>query len=283
MKAQVLTQEGDHTWVVFGRDPEKPDYVIDTNEYIIISDGKAIVMDPGGTEIFPEVVTAITQHIPVEAIKFIFGSHQDPDILSSLSLWLSLCPDAKIYVPWTWTSFITHFGCNTSQMVPIPDEGGTIELSKHCTLQIIPAHYLHASGNVHLYDPKTKMYFSGDVGAALLPDDVTSLFVEDFDEHIKYMEGFHKRWMPSNQARDHWLARVRKLDIEMMCPQHGSIFRGEQVQRFFDWFESLDLGVATKEPIQENKKAVDSEVAEQTPKAENTDVAADEQKQEAAS
>lgn len=244
MKAYTLTEDSDTEWVVIGRDPDKPDYVIDTNEYIIVSDGRAMILDPGGTEIFPEVVTAITQHVPIDSIKVIFGSHQDPDILSSLSLWLNLCPDAKIYVPWVWTGFITHFGCDASQMIAVPDEGGEIELSSNCTLQIIPAHYLHSSGNIHLFDPENGIYFSGDVGAALLPNDMADIFVEDFDQHIQYMEAFHKRWMPSNQARDHWLNRVRQMDIKMLCPQHGSIFRDEQVTQFFDWFESLELGSA---------------------------------------
>lgn len=252
MKAHVLTGgDAANKWIVFGRDPDKPDYVIDTNEYMIISEGNALIMDPGGTEIFPEVIAAITQYVSVESVKVIFGSHQDPDILSSLSLWLSLCPEAKVYVPWTWTSFITHFGCNMSQMVAVPDEGDVIELSSKCRLRIIPAHYLHASGNIHLYDPQTKIYFSGDVGAALLPEENTNMFVEDFDEHVKYMEGFHRRWMPSNRARDHWLARVRKLDIDMLCPQHGAIFRGEQVTQFFDWFASLELGSVTAEVKEE--------------------------------
>ena len=254
MKAHILTEKKDPQWIVFGRDPNKADCVIDTNEYVIISEGNAIVMDPGGTEIFPEVVTAITQHTSIDSIKIIFGSHQDPDILSSLSLWLSLCPNVKVHVPWTWISFITHFGCDMSQMVAIPDEGSTIHLSDSCNLEVIPAHYLHSSGNNHLYDPQSKIYFSGDVGAGLLPPEQTNIFVQDFEEHTKYMTAFHVRWMPSNAARDAWLERVRKLDIKMLCPQHGAIFRNEQVGQFFDWFESLDLGSAIPKKEEEAEK-----------------------------
>lgn len=243
MKAELLYESGEHRWVVFGRDPAKPDYVIDTNEYLISAGGQTLLLDPGGTEIFPEVVTAISQHVAIESISAIFGSHQDPDILSSLSLWLGICPEAKIYVPWTWTGFVTHFGCDASQLVSVPDEGGQLPLGS-LRLEIIPAHYLHSSGNIHLYDRQAKLYFSGDVGAALLPPEQTTLFVEDFDAHIRYMEGFHRRWMPSNAARDDWLARVRRLDIELLCPQHGAIFKGRDVERFFDWFASLELGSA---------------------------------------
>jgi len=29
-----------------------------------------------------------------------------------------------------------------------------------------------------------------------------------------------------------------------MAPQHGSIFNGDDVKRFLDWFEDLEVGVA---------------------------------------
>ena len=69
------------------------------------------------------------------------------------------------------------------------------------------------------------------------------MFVEDFDEHIQYMRYFHQRWMPSNTAKNDWVSRVRELDIEMMAPQHGRIFKGDDVQRFLDWFEELEVGL----------------------------------------
>ncbi len=244
MLSQVIYEDNNVKWVVFGRDTSKPDYVIDTNEYLIIADGRGLLMDPGGTEIFPEVITAISDYLPVENIDVIFGSHQDPDILSSLALWLGVCPQAKVYVPWVWTGFITHFGCDKSQMVGVPDEGCSINIGKNHKVELVPAHYLHSSGNLHLYDAKAKILFSGDVGAALLPDDANQLFVEDFAKHTQYMEMFHRRWMPSNRARDAWVERVRKLDVNMMCPQHGGIFRGADVPKFLDWFSGLKLGAA---------------------------------------
>lgn len=244
MLSQIIYEDPQVKWIVFGRDPSKPDYVIDTNEYLIVSGGKGLLMDPGGTEIFPEVITAISDYLPVENIEVIFGSHQDPDILSSLALWLGVCPQAKVYVPWVWTGFITHFGCDKSQMIGVPDEGCAIELTGGHKVELIPAHYLHSSGNLHLYDPAAKILFSGDIGAALLPEDANSLFVENFDKHTHYMEMFHRRWMPSNRARDAWVERVRRLDIEMMCPQHGGIFRGDDVPKFLDWLSGLKLGSA---------------------------------------
>ncbi len=60
------------------------------------------------------------------------------------------------------------------------------------------------------------------------------------------MEGFHRRWMPSNEAKNAWVARVRKLEVEQLCPQHGSILQGADVKRFLDWLEALEVGSATR-------------------------------------
>jgi len=110
-------------------------------------------------------------------------------------------------------------------------------------LQAVPAHYLHSSGNFNLYDKIAKVLFSGDVGAALLPAGEDGLFVENFDRHIRHAEGFHRRWMGSNEAKRRWCERVSKMDIDMLCPQHGAIYRGADVQRFINWFDELQVGI----------------------------------------
>ncbi len=241
MKATNI-YEGRYRWVVFGRDPEKPDKVIDTNQYLVATPKRALLLDPGGIEIFSSMLAAVLHHVSVEQITDIFASHQDPDIISSLGLWDQVLPKARLHAPWLWEGFIRHFGLSRIEYVSIQDEGGVIDIGEE-TLQIIPAHYLHASGNYHIYDPRAKILMSGDVGAALEAPGAP-MFVDKFEEHIPKMKYFHQRWMPSNKAKQDWIDRVRKLDIEIMAPQHGRLFRGDDVQRFLDWFEALDVGIA---------------------------------------
>ncbi len=240
-----ISENGGITWYILGRDPNKSEHVIDTCEYVAICDGEAMLVDPGGTEIFPPVVGAVSEIIDLKSITTFFCSHQDPDIMSSLPLWMGLCPKAKIHVSWVWSHFIAHFGHEyVSQFVTIPDKGDVIRLGADKVFQLVPAHYCHSSGNFSLYDEANKLMFTGDIGAALLPEGATGFFVEDFSSHIKYMEAFHKRWMPSNRAKNAWVQRVRQLDVQYLCPQHGAIFEGENVGKFLDWFEKLEVGGA---------------------------------------
>ena len=157
-------------------------------------------------------------------------------------MWDQALPHAKLYAPWIWEGFIRHFGLNNIEYVAVPDEGMEIDLGLH-RFQLIPAHYLHSSGNFHVYDPDAKILMSGDVGAALEGPDA-GLFVEDFDEHVSKMKMFHQRWMPSNRAKNDWIKRVRNLQIDILAPQHGRMFKGDDVNRFLDWFENLEVGIA---------------------------------------
>lgn len=243
MRVEQLYKKSAHSWMVMGRDAERREEVIDTNHYLIQNNGRGLLLDPGGVENFSVVAAEFSKHFELANVEAIFASHQDPDVISSLPLWIQANPDLIVYMPQIWVSFITHFGVKIENIRPIPDEGGVITLGGH-DLEVVPAHYLHSSGNLSVYDPQSKIFFSGDIGAALLPDDSTDLFVRNFDEHTQYMEYFHRRWMPSNTAKMRWIAEVRKRDVEMLCPQHGAIFKGDDVDRFLTWFENLDLGIA---------------------------------------
>lgn len=244
MKSKVLFKDGQHRWVMFARDPDKPEKIIDTNQYMIVHRDNAILLDPGGIELFSSMLGCVVKEVPIEKITHLFASHQDPDIISSLGLWDKALSSAKLHSPWLWEGFIRHFGMERVEFSPIPDEGSSLNLSG-LDIQFIPAHYMHSSGNFSVYDPKAKILMSGDIGAALNEPDAP-LFVEDFEQHIPKMEYFHRRWMPSNKAKQQWIDRVRQLDIEMMCPQHGGIFRGDDIQRFLNWLELLDVGIAIK-------------------------------------
>jgi len=233
---------GAYQWIMYARDENKPDKIIDTNQYIVRTNNRCLLLDPGGVELFAPMLAAVLHHAPIEQITDIFASHQDPDVISSLGLWDQALPTAKLHAPAIWEGFLRHFGCESIEYVGIPDNGGVIQLET-VELQIIPAHYLHSSANFHIYDPKAKVLMSGDVGAAL-EEPGAPIFVDNFDEHIEKMRFFHQRWMPSNQAKRDWINRVRKLDVDMLAPQHGRVFKGDDVKRFLDWFEALQVGGA---------------------------------------
>ena len=74
--------------------------------------------------------------------------------------------------------------------------------------------------------------------------------VEDFDNHIQYMEPFHKRYIPCGRVLKLWADMVKELDINMIVPQHGAIFNTPELsRRFIEWIESISCGIDIMEDI----------------------------------
>lgn len=244
MKSVRLIEKGSYSWVMFGRDPDKPENIIDTNQFLLRAGKRALLLEPGGVEMFSATLAAVLHECEVNEITDMFVSHQDPDVNSSLGLWNQAVPGARLHAPALWEGFLAHYGADKLEYVGIPDHGGTIELGD-ARVELVPAHYMHASANFNVYDPEAKLFMSGDIGASLEPDGAP-LFVDDFDSHVEKMRFFHQRWLPSNSAKQDWVNRVRDLDIDIMAPQHGRMFRGDDVKRFLDWLEDLEVGIATQ-------------------------------------
>lgn len=216
--------------------------MVQANVHLIVDNGKGMILDPGGHKVFKHLIQEIGTIIGVDNLEWIFFSHQDPDIVASANAWL-MTTKATALSSKLWLRFIPHFGVDrlvADRIKGLDDEGAIIKLG-NTDIYILPAHWLHSPGNFQIYDPVSKILYSGDLGASLGQD---YKFVENFEEHIKYMEGFHKRYINSGRALKNWAKMVRQLDIEMIAPQHGAIFKGkDMVNKFINWVETLQTGV----------------------------------------
>ncbi len=215
---------------------------VQANQHVIAHGSAGMILDPGGHKVYSKVLAATMSVLGGSNLRYIFLSHQDPDIVAAVNGWL-LTTDADAYISKIWVRFVPHFGLDhlvEHRLKPIPDEGMVLDLNG-APLLVLPAHFLHGAGNFQVYDSTAKILYSGDLGASL---GMHYLYVEDFEAHLEYMEGFHQRYMASNKALRAWANMVRGLDIEVIAPQHGAIFKGkDMVERFLDWCEQLQCGV----------------------------------------
>lgn len=243
-QSRVLFQDGEHQFIWLGSGDPQLEKGISSNQYLIVDEGKGMLLDPGGFHVFDRVFDNATQYVAPDQIEWLFLSHQDPDICASLVSWLEVRPGVEVIMSRLWDRFVRHLALPVDpEMRALEDEGGMTAMPSGAVVTYVPAHFLHSPGNFHVYDHRSKCLFTSDLGAGLVPDDDTELFVTDFDAHVKTMEGFHRRYMASNAALRVWVDRVRELDVEMICPQHGKLFVGEDVGRFLDWIEGLEVGM----------------------------------------
>lgn len=227
---------------------------VQANQFCIRHGDRAALIDPGGDLTFTPLNIALSRLIKLDNLEYILASHQDPDIIASLPRWLIHTP-CKVVVSRLWSRFLPHLASSyeigrmgdqlQSRIQGIGDQGARLPFGSD-SLWVLPAHFLHSVGNFSFYDPVSRILFSGDVGASLGGEEGE---VSDFNEHVKSMEGFHRRYMASNRVCRLWVAMVRKLNPAMIVPQHGGYFTGEQAGRFLDWFAGLECGVDLLEEV----------------------------------
>ncbi|APR84907.1 CDP-abequose synthase [Minicystis rosea] len=236
----VLFDDGTHKNVLL--DDFSTGGAVQANQHLVIHNRTGMILDPGGHKVYSKVLGETTSVLAGGTLEHIFLSHQDPDIVAAVNGWL-MTTDATAWSSELWIRFIPHFGVDAlvaNRLHGIPDAGMTFDLGG-AKLYALPAHFLHSCGNFHLYDPTSKILYSGDLGASL---EMGYREVTDFDAHIPYMLGFHRRYMASNKVLSAWVRMVRQLDIEIIAPQHGALFRGrEMVSRFLDFCEGLECGI----------------------------------------
>ena len=236
----TLFEAGEHRNILledFGRG-----LAVQANQHLIIHANEGMLLDPGGHKVYPRASAEVLSLTRSGRLRYLFFSHQDPDIVAAANGWL-MTTDADAYISSLWVRFVPHFGIDElvgHRLKAIPDEGMVLELGG-AKLVILPAHFMHSEGNFQVYDPTSKILYTGDLGASLGQD---YREVTDFDVHVRYMEGFHRRYMVSGKILKAWAAMVRPLEIDIIAPQHGAFFRGrELVGRFVDWCASLECGI----------------------------------------
>ena len=243
MTARTLYEANGHRFILlegFGHGEMVP-----TNQVLIHDGDEGILLDPGGHKVHYDLMDTIAGLMPINQLKYLFFSHQDPDIVAAVNAWLMLS-DADAYISELWLRFVPHFGVDelmVSRLKGIPDAGMRLPLGNG-ELVFVPAHFLHSCGNFQVYDPQSKILFSGDMGANLVASDDLYRPYKKLKDAIPHMEAFHRRYMNSRKVCRYWANMVRELDVEWLVPQHGRPFKGRKVVReFLDWISDLDCGI----------------------------------------
>ncbi|MDQ9171591.1 MBL fold metallo-hydrolase [Oxalobacteraceae bacterium R-40] len=241
-----LYNDGKHICVMFSDlVEENGGETVQSNQFLIVQDGNGILLDPGGVLTYNELFLTMSKYFPPKQLKYVFASHADPDIIASLPRWLNNS-NTRLLISRIWSRFVPHFcpqGKTEGRIIPVPDEGTLLPFGD-TLFQILPAHFLHSEGNLQFYDPVSRILFSGDMGASLVPASLATAPITNFDQHVAFMRGFHTRYMVSNKVCRYWVNMVRNLDPLWIVPQHGAPLKGREViGNFLDWIEALACGV----------------------------------------
>jgi len=187
------------------------------NAYVVRGSEKTALLDtvdPAKTAVLLNNIVKIG----VDKLDYIIAHHGEQDHSGSLSMY----PDAKIVTnPRCKQMLIDLLDIDDEKFVTV-DDGQTLSLGDK-TLQFVYTPWVHWPETMSTYVPEDKVLFSCDFFGAHLA--TSSLFVDD--EAVVYEAAkryYAEIMMPFRKQINANLAKLDKLDIEVIAPSHGPAY-----------------------------------------------------------
>ena len=88
--SNVLYEAGGHVCLAFtDLVDEGQGEVVQSNQFLVVDNGHAALIDPGGNMTYSELYLTISRYFPPKQLDYVLASHADPDIVASVGRWLT--------------------------------------------------------------------------------------------------------------------------------------------------------------------------------------------------
>jgi len=210
------------------------------NPYLLIDEHDAILFDPGSIPHFSIVMRKVIDLISPSEINYIVAAHQDPDVCGNLAVVEDVIDNKnlKIVAHTNTIRLIRHYGVRT-EFYPVEKHDYQLGLKSGRKIDFIFTPFLHSPGAIMTYDSKSRSLFTSDVFGAISSE--WELFGKD--DYLEAMKVWHQTYMPSNQILANCMQKLKKLEIDRILPQHGSVLEGERVAKAIDYLADLPCGI----------------------------------------
>ncbi len=203
----------------------------------------SMLVDPGPPRDF-EVISAKVAAVigSIRRLDFVFLNHQDPDVTGNAAAIQQAAPRAHVLCSEDTWRIVQSDGLDPRRYTAIERfPGGVATLATGHKIEFLPTPFCHFRGAVMLYDPATRVLFSGD----LFGGTHTQQLVASGARWWNGVQMFHQIYMPSSPALALAAERIKRLDPPpaVIAPQHGSLILGASVGPVVDAIGSLPVGL----------------------------------------
>lgn len=139
--------------------------VLPVNAFVIEAE-QPVLVDTGLAALEPEFMDCLSSIVNLEAIRWIWVTHTDPDHIGNLKAVLAKAPNAQVV-----TTFLGSGKLGLSQL-PIPsvrliEAGGYLDVGDRQLLAVTPPCF-DAPETIGIFDPSTQVLYSADCFGALM-------------------------------------------------------------------------------------------------------------------
>jgi len=220
------------------------------NSYLL-TDEKTVLFDTVDKAVRQRFLENVETALKGRKLDYLLVQHVEPDHSAVIPELIRLYPNIKIVCSARVLEFIKQFyDFDIDSHVRLIEENETLNTGKH-NLQFIMAPMVHWPEVMFTYDSTSKILFSADafghfgaLNGALFADEVD--FAKDYmDETRRYYSNIVGKYGTQVESA---LDKVSALNIEMICPLHGFVWRSnlnEIVSKYMLWskYEPEERGV----------------------------------------
>ena len=210
------------------------------NSYVLL-DEKTVLFDTADESISRQYIENVVHALNGRPLDYMVVQHMEPDHCAMIDDMLRRYPEAKMVCSAKAVGMFAQFyGTDVAARALVVKEGDKLSTGEH-TLHFVMAPMVHWPEVMVTYDEKDKILFSADAFGTF-----GALAGNIFDDEI----AFDTTWM--NDARRYYtnivgkygvqvqalLKKAASLDIEMICPLHGPIWRkdlGLLLEKYQKW------------------------------------------------
>ena len=210
------------------------------NSYVLL-DEKTVLFDTVDESISRQYIENVVHALNGRPLDYMVVQHMEPDHCAMIDDMLRRYPEAKMVCSAKAVGMFAQFyGTDVAARALVVKEGDKLSTGEH-TLHFVMAPMVHWPEVMVTYDEKDKILFSADAFGTF-----GALAGNIFDDEIT----FDTTWM--NDARRYYanivgkygvqvqalLKKAASLDIEMICPLHGPIWRkdlGLLLEKYQKW------------------------------------------------
>ncbi len=210
------------------------------NSYVLL-DEKTVLFDTADESISRQYIENVVHALNGRPLDYMVVQHMEPDHCAMIDDMLRRYPEAKMVCSAKAVGMFAQFyGTDVAARALVVKEGDKLSTGEH-TLHFVMAPMVHWPEVMVTYDEKDKILFSADAFGTF-----GALAGNIFNDEIT----FDTTWM--NDARRYYtnivgkygvqvqalLKKAASLDIEMVCPLHGPIWRkdlGLLLEKYQKW------------------------------------------------